>query len=197
MGKTFTYIISAIVLLGAIFFLGFGLGSSRKEVEVREKVRYVERPATKIDFNFAMLEQLARLDLPKMQYHDTTYITLRERIPADTAGIIADYIKRRAYEIDFSTDTTGVFKVDAIVEANRLVHASATIQPLQREVENTVVKVRAFRPFAEVGLVLGDKVGATLGAGAIIKEKHIVTAKYMRLGNHNYYGAEYGYIFGK
>lgn len=197
MGKTFTYIISAIVLLGAIFSLGWWLGSSRKEVEVREKVRYVERPATKIDFNFAMLEQLARLDLPKMQYHDTTYITLRERIPADTGAIIADYLKRRAYELDFSTDTTGVFKVDAIVEANRLVYASATIQPLQREVENTVVKVRKFRPFVSGGVAIGTNVGATLGVGGIIKDKHIVSAKYTRYGAHDIYGAEYGYIFGK
>lgn len=197
MGKTFTYILSALVLLGAIFALGLWLGSSRKEVEVRETVRYVERPATKIDFNFAMLEQLARLDLPKMQYHDTTYITLRERIPADTGAIIADYLKRRAYELDFSTDTTGVFKVDAIVEANRLIHASATIQPLQREVENTVVKVRTFRPFVGGGVAIGNKVGASLEIGAVIKEHHLPKVGYQRIGSQDYITIGYGYIFGR
>jgi hypothetical protein len=46
-------------------------------------------------------------------------------------------------------------------------------------------------------VAIGDKVGASLGLGGIIKEKHIVSAKYMRIGNNNYYGGEYGYIFGK
>jgi len=79
----------------------------------------------------------------------------------------------------------------------RLESARATIQPLQREVENTVVKVRKFRPFVSGGVAIGDKVGATLGLGGIIKEKHILSVKAMRLGNGNYYGGEYGYIFGK
>lgn len=191
-----------ILPLLAVLLLGFGAGwwlGSRKEPTevVREKVRYVERPATKIDTElFPKWQDVGIADkLPRLQYTDT--VREEVRIPADTAGIVADYFKRKQYDLDFSTDTTGVYKVQAVIVCNRLESASATIAPLQREVENTVVKVRKFRPFAEVGVAIGDKVGASLGLGGIIKEKHIVSAKYMRLGNGNYYGAEYGYIIGK
>lgn len=191
-----------ILPLLAVLLLGFGVGwwlGSRKEPTevVREKVRYVERPATKIDTElFPKWQSVGIADkLPRLQYTDT--VREEVRIPADTAGKVTDYFKRRIYDLDFSTDTTGVYKVQAVIVCNRLESASATIVPLQREVENTVVKVRKFRPFAEVGVAIGDKVGASLGLGAIIKEKHIVSVKAMRIGNNNYYGGEYGYIFGK
>lgn len=190
-----------IFLLLFTLLLGFGvgwwLGSGEDTTDiVREKVRYVERPATKIDTDlFPEPTKVVNIELPRLQYTDT--IREEVRIPADTAGIIADYFKRRQYDLDFSTDTTGIYKVQAVIVCNRLESASATIVPLQREVENTVVKVRKFRPFVSGGVAIGDKVGASLGLGGIIKEKHIVSVKAMRLGNNNYYGGEYGYIFGK
>lgn len=191
-----------ILQLLAVLLLGFGVGwwlGSRKESTevVREEVRYVERPATKIDTElFPKWEDVGIADkLPRLQYTDT--VREEVRIPADTAGIVADYFKRRQYDLDFSTDTTGVYKLQAVICCNRMERASATIVPLQREVENTVVKVRKFRPFVSGGVAIGDKVGASLGLGGIIKEKHIVSGKYMRIGNNNYYGGEYGYIFGK
>lgn len=190
-----------ILLLLATLLLGFGvgwwLGCSNHFEEVSEMVRYVERPATKIDTElFPKWQSVEIADkLQRLQYTDTVRVV--EQIPADTAGILADYFKRRTYDLDFSTDTTGIYKVQVVTICNRLESASATIVPLQREVENTVVKVRKFRPFVSGGVAIGDKIGATLGLGGIIKEKHIVSAKYMRLGNSNYYGGEYGYIFGK
>lgn len=191
-----------ILPLLAVLLLGFGVGwwlGSRKEPTevVREKVRYVERTPTKIDTElFPKWQDVGIADkLPRLQYTDT--VREEVRIPADTAGIVADYFKRRRYDLDFSTDTTGVFKVQLVTVCNRLESASATIVPLQREVENTVVKVRKFCPFVSGGVAIGNKVGATLGLGGIIKEKHIVSVKAMRIGNNNYYGGEYGYIIGK
>lgn len=185
-------ILSLLTTLLLGFGAGWWLGSRKEPIEVlREEVRYVELPPiTKV------------IEKP-VPVRETIYVrdTVREKveviIPADTASIVSDYLKRREYNLDFSTDTTGVFKVDAVVEANKLTSASATIVPLQREVENTVVKVRKFRPFVSGGIAIGDDVGASLGVGGIIKEKHILSAKYMRIDNGNYYGGEYGYIFGK
>lgn len=192
MGKTFTYILSALVVG---IFCGWLIGS-RQEVQINEVVRYVPQPTIHIESElFPKPTKVENIELPRLQYTDT--VREEVRIPADTAGIIADYFKRRQYDLDFSTDTTGVYQVQAVIVCNRLESASATIIPLQREVENTVVKVRKFRPFAEVGVAIGDKVGASLGLGGIIKEKHIVSVKAMRIGNNNYYGGEYGYIIGK
>lgn len=186
MGKTFTYILSALVVG---IFCGWLIGG-RQEVQIKENVRYIMQPTTKIDFGNPTP---SKVELPKLQYHDTTFV----QGPADTTAILNDYFKRRTYDLDFSTDTTGIYKLQAVICCNRLESASATIVPLQREVENTVVKVRKFRPFVSGGVAIGDKVGASLGLGGIIKEKHIVSVKAMRIGNNNYYGGEYGYVFGK
>lgn len=184
----------ATLLLG--FGVGWWLGTRKTTTEiVREEVRYVERPATKIDTELFPAWVAERIELPRLQYTDT--IREEVRIPADTAGIVADYFKRRIYDLDFSTDTTGIYKLQAVICCNRLESASATIVPLQREVENTVVKVRKFRPLVSGGVSIGDEMGVSLGLGGIIKDKHIVSVKAMRLGNNNYYGGEYGYIFGK
>lgn len=190
MGKTFTYILSALIVG---IFCGWLIGG-RQEVQIKESIKYVYRSATKIDTDlFPEPIKVERIDLPKLQYHDTTFV----QVPADTTAIINDYFKRRTYDLDFSTDSTGVYKVQVVTICNRLESASATIVPLQREVENTVVKVRKFRPFVSGGVAISDKIGVSLGLGGIIKEKHIVSVKAMRLGNNNYYGGEYGYIFGK
>ena len=184
----------ATILLG--FVVGWWLGSRKGTTEiVREEVRYVERPSTRIDFELPTPQKVGTIELPRLQYTDT--IREEVRIPADTASIISDYIKRREYELDFSTDSTGIYKVQAVVYCNRLESASATIAPLQREIVTTIKDVRKFRPFVSGGVAIGDKVGASLGLGGIIKEKHIVSVKAMRIGNNNYYGGEYGYIFGK
>lgn len=184
----------ATLLLG--FGVGWWLGSRNAPTEViREEVRYVTREPVRINFDFPTPQKVGKIELPRLQYTDT--IREEVRIPADTAGIVADYFKRRQYDLDFSTDSTGVYKVQVVTTCNRLESASATIIPLQREVENTVVKVHKFRPFVSGGVAIGDKVGVSLGLGGIIKEKHIVSVKAMRIDNNNYYGGEYGYIFGK
>lgn len=189
-----------ILPLLATLLLGIGagwwLGSRKGTTEiVREEVRYVTREPILIDTELYPKWVAERIELPRLQYTDT--IREEVRIPADTADIIADYFKKRQYELDFSTDSTGVFKVQTVIYCNRLESASATIAPLQREVENTVVKVRKFQPFVSGGVAISDKIGVSLGLGGIIKEKHIVSVKAMRIGNNNYYGGEYGYIFGK
>lgn len=184
MGKTFTYILSALVVG---IFCGWLIGG-RQEVQIKENVRYIMQPTTKIDFGNPTP---SKVELPKLQYHDTTFV----QVPVDTTSILNDYFKRRIYDLDFSTDTTGVYKVQAVICCNRLESASATIQPLQREVENTVVKVRKFRPYLGGGLAIGQKFGATLEVGALLKDKHLPSVGYMRMGESNYIMAKYGYIF--
>lgn len=60
-----------------------------------------------------------------------------------------------------------------------------------------VLQPKKFRPFVSCGVSFGDKVSASLGAGGIINNRHIVSAKFTRVGDKNYYGGEYGFIFGE
>lgn len=73
----------------------------------------------------------------------------------DTAALLADYLRERRYELDFSSDSTGVFRVDATVRENRIAEAAAVVQPVIRtqEVYRTIVDRR---PYAwEVGAAAG------------------------------------------
>lgn len=188
MGHKYLYIAFGI-LLG--IFVGWLIGS-KQEAQIVEAVRYIERPATKIDTElFPKPIKVERIDLPHLYYTDTVRVV--EQLPADTAGIVADYLQRRRYELDFSTDTTGVYKVQAVIECNRLKSASATIIPLQREQQ--IAKVRNFRPYIGGGLAIGQKFGATLEVGALLKDKHLPSVGYLRMGESNYIMAKYGYIF--
>lgn len=191
MGRWVYIAIASALVVG--IGLGWWLGSRYSEEVVREKVRYVERTPIRIDTElFPKPTKVEPLEFPRLQYADT----IRERIPVDTADIVADYLQRRTYDLDFSTDTTGVYKVQAVVEANRLASASATIIPLQREIESTVVKVRAFRPYIGGSIGVGNnKIGATVEVGALLKEHHLPRLGYQRLGNDNYLTIGYGYIF--
>ena len=182
--------LSALVLLGAMFALGWWLGSRKEPIEVvREEVRYVELPP---------ITKVIEKPIP---VRETIYVrdTVREEveviIPADTASIVADYQKRREYALDFSSDTTGVFKVEAVVEANHLASATATIQPIQREVQTTTREVRVFRPYIGGGVAIGTKAGASLEVGALLKDHHLPRVGYQRLGKDNYLTIGYGYTF--
>ena len=187
-----------IIPLLATLLLGFGVGwwlGSRKGTTeiVREEVRYVERPATRIDFELPIPQKVGTIELPRLQYTDT--IREEVRISTDTAEIIADYIKRREYELDFSTDSTGIYKVQAVVYCNRLDSASATIAPLQREIVTTIKEVRKFRPYIGGGVALGAKAGASLEVGALLKDHHLPRVGFQRLGKDNYLTIGYGYTF--
>ena len=77
-------------------------------------------------------------------------------VPTDTAALFAvwnDYYAKRYYDLDFSNDTLGVFKVNAIVTENKLLQASSTIQPNIRTVteKELIYKHRKLVPWATAG----------------------------------------------
>lgn len=182
----------AVGLLGLGIGFGWWLGSLNNEVVEREVVRYVEQEPTKIYLEKPQPISVKPITLPSIQYHDSVFV----QVLPDTASIIADYLQRREYNLDFSTDTTGVFKVDAVVECNRLASAEATIVPLQREVERVVeVQPRKFRPYLGGGVGVGNTISASLEVGALINNKHLPSVGYQRIGNGNYITINYGYVF--
>lgn len=197
MKEKLTYIIVSLVV-GVI--CGWLIGS-QQEVQIIENVRYVERPVTTIKIDTPRLYKSKPIEwsklqnLPRLQFCDTVRETVI--IPADTAAIIADYLQRREYDLDFSTDTTGVFKVQAAVEANKLVEASATIIPLQREVETSIVyKPKSYRPMIKIGVPFGkQRYGVEGGVGVLIKDRWLPSVSYMRLDKENFVKVECGIVF--
>lgn len=191
------YIVSLVVAL--VLGVLFGWLIWRTTIEERETIRYVELPASIIYVEKPMPVKSEPIEVTVYQY-DTIKVREEVRIIPDTLAIIADYLQRREYNLDFSTDTTGTFKVNAIVEANHLASATATVAPLQKVVERVIKEQpRKFRPFIgsgiSIGIPGGNSIGVSVEAGALIRSKHLPKVGYLRLGNNNYITIGYGYFF--
>lgn len=198
-----------ILSLGVALVLGvlFGWLIWRTTIEERETIRYVELPASTIYVEEPMPVKSEPIEVPDDAIKvceevpdDTIKVRDEVRIVPDTLAIISDYLQRREYNLDFSTDTTGTFKVNAIVEANHLTSATATVAPLQKVVERVIKEQpRKFRPFIgsgiSIGIPGGHSIGVSVEAGALIKSKHLSKVGYLRLGNNNYITIGYGYFF--
>ena len=141
MGKNIVIRRSSIILAILMFVLGFvvsRLTIGEQELKTKTVIKYEKQP-------YAVHDTID-CPVPYAEYRDTgsiKYIFLTgEPIEPDTSAILADYLVRRKYNLDFSNDTLGVFKVDAEVTQNHLVNAVSTIQPIIRtvETEKTIYK---------------------------------------------------------
>lgn len=146
MRRLILYLLAAVVGGGMLFGWGYRRGAA--SLDVRDSVTVVLKP-------LPPLQITVREPWPVAVHEpaDTVWQTL----PADTAAIIADYLREREYRLDFSTDTTGRFLVDATVGRNRLLAATATVEPLIHEVTQmrTVVREVVQVPRWEVGPAAG------------------------------------------
>ena len=91
-------------------------------------------------------------------YSEILHDTAIKYIYQDTSLLmdaIADYTTTRKYLLDYSTDTTGVFKVDLDIEQNKLQSAISTIQPLIKTqtitTTNTIYKNKPLSFIATAG----------------------------------------------
>lgn len=132
----------AVIAVGAMLF-GWGYRRGADSVIVRDSVAIVFKTMPPI----------------RCTTREPWPITIREpadtvwqTLPADTAAILADYLRERDYRLDFSTDSTGRFIVDATVGRNRMLTATSTIEPLFREVTRTQTVIQWVRPRWEIGI---------------------------------------------
>ena len=106
MNKSIT--ISVVTLMAIIISAGVGYLWGVKSVKIPE-------PETIIDIRYEKGDTIRITKyLPSPSSVDTIYID--RPTETDTAALYAvwdDYYLKRKYELDFSTDTTGIFKVEA------------------------------------------------------------------------------------
>lgn len=183
----------AIIFAFIVIFVGLGYIWGYNSREVPEPTRIVE-----IKWQ------------PGEKYTDTLYYPVpvkeieRDTVlipePTDTAALFAvweDYYKQRQYTLDFSNDTTGVFRVDAVVGQNRLVSAISTIQPNIRTVyekEIVYAPVPLFSPWIMIGTSADFRTNK-IQAGIDIKDRWIVGLSGIRMNSNYSYTIDFGYRF--
>lgn len=139
-----------IGLAASIIAVSVGVGyywgkADIPEPQVTEKIEYVPSPYPVRD----------TIDRPiPVEVHDT--IVKPVPVPTDTAALFAiwrDYHLRRDYELDFSNDSIGTFRVNASVQENKLFSATSVIQPNRKVITRTetVLKVPTIQPWVMIG----------------------------------------------
>jgi len=119
----------------------------------------------------------------------------------DTMEIVADYFLKRFYELDFSNDTLGTFKVDATVHKNELQTAISSIQPIVKKETTTITKTE-FLPLSQRPLYFYTVIGSSIdfktnkvSAGMEIKQKWLVGVSAMRFDENFGYTIDLGIKF--
>ena len=118
MKKTIFLSILGLFFCGSIFFFGFFLGK-KKSVN---KTVFVEKQGkiTRDTINTPMPYEVYIKDtIPIILYKDTSKLN----------EVLQDYYTVRNYNLDFSNDTIGTYKVITSISKNKLISATSEIQP--------------------------------------------------------------------
>lgn len=172
MNRYFWAVLSTLVVVVGVFIGGYVLGRRSAVLVHREGVLWGDTLRRGVVEPRLVWER--RVDYPRFGGGDVLRVVYRDSIRVDsvfvgggidTVGVVEDYFAERGYHLEFGDDSVGVFNVDAVVRANRLVSADAEIIPRVRYVSDIVeVKMPLFRPWfmMDVGFD-GRSYGGTLG----------------------------------
>lgn len=190
MGKKITISVGAVIAVVIAIFVGYLWG--RSSVELPEPRRIVEVKWVKGDV------VRDTIDRP-VPYEVIVPDSIPVFIPTDTAALFAiwqDYYKERKYNLDFSNDSLGTFRVDATVNQNKLISATSFIQPNIRTVteREVIYKVPTLQPWAMIGTSVDFRTNK-IQFGLDIKNKFIVGASGMRIDDRYGYTLDFGIKF--
>lgn len=181
---------ATIICSVVAFFVGFLISRAFIEIPepiVKESIKYEPAPY--------IVRDTIDNPVPYEVKGDTVWMP---GTPAktDTAAILADYFVRRKYKLDFSSDTTGTFLVNAEVYENRLVGASSTIRPIYRTKirEEVVYKVPVLQFYGMLGSSVDFKTNK-VQFGVDLKQKFMFGVSGIRLEDKYGYTLDFGIKF--
>lgn len=182
---------AAIISVVVAFIVGFLI--SRAFIEepttiVKESVKYEPSP-------YAVHDTIEK-PVPYEVIKDSIVYLPGKLVEVDTAAILSDYFLKRRYKLDFSTDTTGTFLINAEVCENKLVNAISTIRPLYRTrtKEKVIYKVPALQFYGMIGTSVDLKTNK-IQFGVDLKQKFMIGASGMRLDDRYGYTLDFGIKF--
>ena len=173
------------------FLLGRFTFTSKTSVKVKESVKYVPSPYV-ISSNIPNYKLVPY----RVLYTDTIIQYMTQEV--DTAEILKDYFLSRQYELDFSNDSIGIFKVNAEVNQNKLVSASSHIQPMiktiYRDRTETIYKSPSIQFYGMLGTSL-DFTTNKISLGIDLKQRYLIGISGIRINNKYNYTIDFGIKF--
>lgn len=180
---------SIIIVVAAIIF-AFFLGRSSY---TPEPPKVVEKWLTKYDT--VEYRDTVKIPVPQVIVRDTTIYLPGE---IDTAALLADYLARKEYPLDFSNDSIGEFRVDITVQRNTLTEAVSHVKPLIRvhEVERMIIdkQIPFIQGYAQIGTSV-DFGTQKFSAGADFRQRFLVGASAIRVNDQWGYTLDFGIKF--
>lgn len=184
-------IIFCLIAIVIGFLLGRFTFTPKTSVKVKESVKYVPSPYV-ISSNIPNYKLVPY----RVSYTDTIIQCMTQEV--DTAEILKDYFLSRQYELDFSNDSIGIFKVDAEVNQNKLVSASSHIQPMvktiYRDRTETVYKSPSIQFYGMLGTSLDFKTNK-ISLGVDLKQRYLIGVSGIRFDDKYSYTIDFGIKF--
>ena len=190
MNKKVSVSIGALIAVTVAFVLGILVGKGYADTETVGK----EVVKIKPEYLPAVRDTIYYPQPYFIGYTDTVY----QPIPAvvDTAAILKDYYLTRKYNLDFSNDSIGVFKVDLDVNRNMLANVFSEIRPIRTTIERTKVvsKVPATQFYTIAGTSANLKWNK-IQVGIDLRQKYLNGVSGLRHNNDFGYTIDLGVKF--
>lgn len=185
-----TISVGGIVIVAIAIFVGYLLG--RSSVEIPE-------PETIVEIKWGKGEAIRDTIKVPEPYEVIVKVPDSITVPTDTAALFAVwqyYYSTRKYNLDFSNDKLGVFKVDAVVNQNKLISANSFIEPNIRTVyeTKTIYKVPTIQFYGIIGSSVDLKTNK-IQFGIDLRQKYMIGVSGIRVGNENGYTIDAGIKF--
>lgn len=125
--------------------------------------------------------------------------TIKIPIPTDTTALYAiwkDYYTTRKYELDFSNDTLGIYKVNTTVSQNKLMMTNSYIKPNVKVIKEikTIYKVPTLQFFGMLGTSI-DLQTNKMQLGIDLKQKYLIGVSGIRYKDKYSYTIDFGIKF--
>lgn len=192
MNKKITISISSVIALAIAFIVGVLIGKGYADtVEVeREVVKWKTEKLPPIHDTIPM-------PVPHLVFDtDTVFKIIDHQAEVDTLKILADYYRVRKYDLDFSNDSIGVFKVNIDVTKNMLANAISEIRPIRTTIERvkTINKVQTLQFYGMFGSSLDFKTNK-IQVGLDFRQKYLCGVSGIRLDDKYGYTIDLGVKF--
>lgn len=193
MNKKVTISIGLIIIsLVAAFIIGVLIGKGYADtVEVeKEVVKWKTERLPAIHDTISMPVPYLVSDT------DTVFKIIEHQVEVDTLKILADYYRVRKYDLDFSNDSIGVFKVNIDVTKNMLANAISEIRPIRTTIERvrTINKVQTLQFYGMFGSSLDFKTNK-IQVGLDFRQKYLLGVSGIRLDDKYGYTIDLGVKF--
>ena len=183
---------NSIILVAVALIIGFLIGRAfvnEKPVETKKIIKYVKsRNVIKDTIIHPEPYEVVKWRYRKSK-HDTIFLPSKvlskggkEVAAVDTSNSIKDYFLTRKYNLDFSNDTIGIFRVNAEVNQNRLILANSYINPTIKTVTETkmIYKVPLLQFYTMIGSSV-DLQTNQLQFGIDLRQKFLIGVSGIRM----------------